>query len=63
MVLRHIASFVTGFVLAYSRSWKLALAMTSIVPVLGATGAAMDIFIARYMQYAQSCSLSLARCS
>ena len=51
MVLRHLASFITGFVLAYSRSWKLALAMTSMVPALGATGAAMDIYIAKYMQH------------
>ncbi|KAH6896470.1 P-loop containing nucleoside triphosphate hydrolase protein [Coprinopsis sp. MPI-PUGE-AT-0042] len=51
MVLRHFSSFVTGFVLAYSQSWKLALAMTSMVPVLGVAGVAVDVFSARYIQH------------
>ncbi|KAK0222157.1 ste6-like protein [Armillaria fumosa] len=29
-----VAAFICGFILAYARSWKLALAMTSIIPVI-----------------------------
>lgn len=36
-----LGAFVTGFVLAYSQSWKLALAMTSIFPCIAMAGAVM----------------------
>jgi ATP-binding cassette subfamily B (MDR/TAP) protein 1 len=35
------ATFITGFALAYARSWRLALAMTSIFPVIMVAGAIM----------------------
>ncbi|PBK67246.1 P-loop containing nucleoside triphosphate hydrolase protein [Armillaria solidipes] len=42
-----VAAFICGFILAYARSWKLALAMTSIIPVIVAAGAAMNIRLSR----------------
>ncbi|KAG7444173.1 P-loop containing nucleoside triphosphate hydrolase protein [Guyanagaster necrorhizus] len=42
-----VAAFICGFVLAYVRSWKLALAMTSIIPVIAAAGAAMNTRLSR----------------
>jgi len=45
-----MSAFVVGFVLAYIRQWKLALAMSSILPMIGITGALMNKFISKYMQ-------------
>ncbi|OBZ71083.1 Leptomycin B resistance protein pmd1 [Grifola frondosa] len=45
-----IAAFITGFVLAYVRSWRLALAMSSILPCIAITGTVMNKFISGYMQ-------------
>ncbi|KAK0487110.1 ste6-like protein [Armillaria novae-zelandiae] len=42
-----VAAFICGFILAYARSWKLALAMTSIIPVIVVAGAAMNIRLSR----------------
>ncbi|KAF5360351.1 hypothetical protein D9756_004683 [Leucocoprinus leucothites] len=50
LVVNFLAAFVTGFVLAYARSWRLALAMSSILPCIGITGGVMNKFISRYMQ-------------
>lgn len=52
LVVHFIAAFITGFVLAYSRSWRLALAMTAILPCIAITGAVMNIFLSKYIQYA-----------
>jgi ATP-binding cassette subfamily B (MDR/TAP) protein 1 len=51
LVVNFIAAFVTGFVLAYARSWRLALALTAILPCIGITGAFMNKFLSKYMQY------------
>ncbi len=51
LVVTFIAAFVTGFVLAYARSWRLALALTSLLPCIGITGAIMNKSISKYMQY------------
>jgi ATP-binding cassette subfamily B (MDR/TAP) protein 1 len=51
LVVNFIAAFFTGFILAYARNWRLALALSSIIPVIGITGAVMNRFISRYMQY------------
>ena len=51
MCINFIAAFVTGFVLAYIRSWRLALAMTSIVPCMGLAGGLMNKFISKYKQW------------
>jgi ATP-binding cassette subfamily B (MDR/TAP) protein 1 len=30
----YIATFITGFALAFARNWRLALALSSIMPVI-----------------------------
>lgn len=50
MVINFLAAFVTGFVLAYIRSWRLALAMSSILPCIAITGGIMNKFVSKYMQ-------------
>ncbi|KAI0346005.1 P-loop containing nucleoside triphosphate hydrolase protein [Trametopsis cervina] len=50
LVVNFLAAFVTGFILAYARSWRLALALSSILPCIGITGAVMNKFISTYMQ-------------
>ncbi|OAX42868.1 P-loop containing nucleoside triphosphate hydrolase protein [Rhizopogon vinicolor AM-OR11-026] len=50
LVINFICAFLTGFVLAYIRSWRLALAMSSILPCIGITGAIMNKFVSKYMQ-------------
>ncbi|EJD34498.1 hypothetical protein AURDEDRAFT_176471 [Auricularia subglabra TFB-10046 SS5] len=47
-----IGSFLTGFILAYTQSWKLALAMSSILPCTIIAGGFMDVFIGRYVKIA-----------
>ena len=47
---QFVAAFVTGFVVAYARSWRLALAMTSILPCIAIAGGVMNRFVSRYMQ-------------
>jgi ATP-binding cassette, subfamily B (MDR/TAP), member 1 len=51
LVVNFLAAFVCGFILAYVRSWRLALALSSILPCIGITGAVMNKFVSRYMQY------------
>ncbi|KAJ6477368.1 P-loop containing nucleoside triphosphate hydrolase protein [Mycena vitilis] len=50
LVVNFISAFVTGFVVAYVQSWRLALAMSSILPCIAITGAVMNKAISRYMQ-------------
>jgi ATP-binding cassette subfamily B (MDR/TAP) protein 1 len=50
MCINFIAAFVTGFILAFVRSWRLALAMSSILPCIGITGGFMNQFVSKYMQ-------------
>ncbi|KAF8442930.1 P-loop containing nucleoside triphosphate hydrolase protein [Boletus edulis BED1] len=45
-----ISAFITGFVLAYARSWRLALAMSAILPCIGITGALMNKFVSKLVQ-------------
>jgi ATP-binding cassette subfamily B (MDR/TAP) protein 1 len=40
-----IATFITGFALAYARSWRLALALSSILPVIMIFGAIMFVVL------------------
>ncbi|KAF9781642.1 P-loop containing nucleoside triphosphate hydrolase protein [Thelephora terrestris] len=49
------AAFVTGFVLAFIRQWKLALAMSSIIPMISITFGLMNKFISKYMQESLKC--------
>ncbi|KAL4267597.1 GTPase-activating protein [Pleurotus pulmonarius] len=48
--LNFIAAFVTGFILAYVRSWRLALALSSILPCIAIAGGVMNKFMSKYMQ-------------
>ncbi|TFY65766.1 hypothetical protein EVG20_g5320 [Dentipellis fragilis] len=50
LVVSFIAAFFTGFILAYIRNWRLALAMSSILPCIVITGALMNKFVSKYMQ-------------
>ena len=44
------ASFFTGFILAYCKSWRLALALSSILPCMANTGVTMNRFVSSYTQ-------------
>ena len=50
LVVHFVAAFFTGFILAYIRSWRLALALSSILPCIGITGALMNKSISSYLQ-------------
>ncbi|PPQ91666.1 hypothetical protein CVT25_012879 [Psilocybe cyanescens] len=50
LVANFLGAFVTGFALAYARNWRLALAMSSILPCIAITGGVMNKFISGYMQ-------------
>lgn len=45
-----LGSFFCGFILAFVRSWRLSLAMSSLLPCIAITGGLMDTYIAKYMQ-------------
>lgn len=51
LVVNFLSAFVTGFILAYVRSWRLALALSSILPCIGIMGGVMNKFVSTYMQY------------
>ena len=51
LVVSFLSAFFTGFILAYVRNWRLALAMSSMLPCIAVSGAVMDKFISKYMQY------------
>jgi ATP-binding cassette, subfamily B (MDR/TAP), member 1 len=50
LVVSFLSSFFTGFILAYVRQWKLALALSSIIPCIGITGGIMNKVISSSMQ-------------
>jgi len=50
LVTQFMAAFLTGFILAYARSWRLALALSSILPCIGITGAIMNKTMSKYLQ-------------
>ncbi|KIK80729.1 hypothetical protein PAXRUDRAFT_833366 [Paxillus rubicundulus Ve08.2h10] len=52
LVVNFLCAFLTGFILAYARSWRLALAMSSIFPCIAITGIVMTKFMSKYMQLA-----------
>ena len=45
-----LSSFVTGYVLGYIRSWRLALAQSSVLPCIVIAARLMNRFGAIYMQ-------------
>ncbi|KAK0548355.1 hypothetical protein OC845_003627 [Tilletia horrida] len=48
--LMFLATFFAGFIVAYVRSWKLALTMTSTIPCVMISGSVMNVFIGRWQQ-------------
>jgi ATP-binding cassette, subfamily B (MDR/TAP), member 1 len=50
LVVMFLSAFFTGFILAYVRNWRLALALTSIIPCIGIMGGVMNRFVSKYMQ-------------
>lgn len=50
MISNFVAAFLVGFVLAYVRQWKLALALSSIIPCIAITGGVMITFMSAFMQ-------------
>lgn len=45
-----LGAFFTGFILAYARSWRLALAISAILPCISITGALMQRYESAYRQ-------------
>jgi len=50
LVVNFAGAFICGFVLGFARSWRLALAMSSILPCIAITGGIMNKFISSYMR-------------
>ncbi|KIL59283.1 hypothetical protein M378DRAFT_27062 [Amanita muscaria Koide BX008] len=50
LLVNFLAAFVTGFVLAYARSWRLALALSSMLPCIAIVGAILNKAISKYLQ-------------
>ncbi|KIK26702.1 hypothetical protein PISMIDRAFT_8742, partial [Pisolithus microcarpus 441] len=50
LVINFLSAFVVGFILAFTQSWRLALAMSSILPCIAVTGGVMNKFVSKYAQ-------------
>ena len=50
IVVNFLGAFIAGFILAYVREWRLALAMTSIFPCIMLFGMIMNKFVVGYKQ-------------
>ncbi|KIK29334.1 hypothetical protein PISMIDRAFT_525831 [Pisolithus microcarpus 441] len=50
LVVNFLSTFFVGFIIAYTQSWRLALAISSIFPCIGITGAIMTKFATKYSQ-------------
>ncbi|KAI6118155.1 P-loop containing nucleoside triphosphate hydrolase protein [Pisolithus sp. B1] len=50
LVVCFLSTFFAGFIIAYTQSWRLALAISSIFPCIGITGAIMTKFATKYSQ-------------
>jgi ATP-binding cassette subfamily B (MDR/TAP) protein 1 len=46
-----IAAFFSSIIIAYIKNWKLALALTSVLPCMIITGGVMNKAVAKYMQF------------
>jgi ATP-binding cassette subfamily B (MDR/TAP) protein 1 len=58
LVANLLGAFACGYALAYARSWRLALAMTSVVPCITITGAVMSKLLSTYTR-SVACSSDL----
>ncbi|KIJ17535.1 hypothetical protein PAXINDRAFT_167550 [Paxillus involutus ATCC 200175] len=52
LAINFLCAFVTGFIIAYVRCWRLALVMSPILPSIVITGSIMNKFTSKYMQLA-----------
>ncbi|KAI6010757.1 P-loop containing nucleoside triphosphate hydrolase protein [Pisolithus orientalis] len=52
LMANFFSAFLVGFILAYTQSWRLALAMSSIFPCIGIVGGIMNKFVTKYVQEA-----------
>ncbi|KAF5338964.1 hypothetical protein D9611_008824 [Ephemerocybe angulata] len=50
IIVTCFGSFFSGYILAYIRSWRLALALSAMLPAIAITGGVMAKFIGLYMQ-------------
>jgi len=50
LVMHAVSGFFAGFAIAYARSWRLALALTSMLPFMIMSGALMTHFVTKYTQ-------------
>ncbi|KAF8526964.1 P-loop containing nucleoside triphosphate hydrolase protein [Hysterangium stoloniferum] len=60
LTISAIGAFVCGFVIGYMTSWRLALALTAVVPCIVISGGAMGKFMGTYVQTAIAESGSIA---
>ncbi|KAF8580728.1 multidrug resistance protein 1 [Ramaria rubella] len=54
LVVNFLGAFACGFILAYIRSWRLALALSSILPGIAITGGVLNKFTGTYMQMSRN---------
>lgn len=47
---KHLSTFVSGFVVAVVVNWRLGLILSSIIPALFITGAFMDVYMAKFKE-------------
>ncbi|KAG6329786.1 hypothetical protein ID866_9303, partial [Astraeus odoratus] len=50
LVVNHVSAFFTGFVLAYTQCWRLALAVSVIFPCIAVSGFVMNNLVSKYIQ-------------
>ncbi|KZO97231.1 P-loop containing nucleoside triphosphate hydrolase protein [Calocera viscosa TUFC12733] len=50
IVVTYLSSFVTGYIIAYIRSWRLALALTSILPCISISVGIVSYFVGRALR-------------
>jgi len=50
IIVTYLGAFVTGFAIAFAKQWKLALALSSLLPCLVITGAVMTYFLVKWYQ-------------
>ncbi|KAF8574905.1 multidrug resistance protein 1 [Ramaria rubella] len=54
ITVNYLGAFFCGFILAYIRSWRLALALSAILPCMTITGGLMTKFASKYMQMSRT---------
>ncbi|KAG1878637.1 P-loop containing nucleoside triphosphate hydrolase protein [Suillus tomentosus] len=50
LAVTFVSAFFVGFILAFVRSWRLALALSSILPCIAIIGGVMNKFVSKYTQ-------------